>query len=109
LCKKRGIDTPKDKPLHSLVGEYVKVLKAEGLIESVMTERILKSSISVMEAFNRVRNEQSLAHDNEVLNYSESLLIFAHVTSSIQFIEAIEEANTETETSTTTSLDEITF
>ena len=90
LCAKRGIQSDREKPLHSLVGEYVKTLKNEGLIESEMTERILKSTISVMEAFNRVRNDQSYAHDNQVLNYNESLLIFGHVTSSIRFIEAIE-------------------
>jgi hypothetical protein len=95
LCAKRGIETDREKPLHSLVGTYVKTLKAKGLIESEMTERILKSTISVMEAFNRVRNDQSFAHDNEVLNYNESLLIFGHVTSSIRFIEAIEKRGTE--------------
>lgn len=90
LCSKRGITTGREKPLHSLVGEYVKALKREGLIESEITERILKSTISIMEAFNRVRNEQSFAHDNEVLNYEESLLIFGHVTNSIRFIETLE-------------------
>lgn len=90
LGTKRGIEIKREKPLHSLVGEYVKTLKNEGLIESEMTERILKSTISVMEAFNRVRNDQSFAHDNKVLNYNESLLIFGHVTNSIRFIEAIE-------------------
>jgi hypothetical protein len=107
LCDKRGIDTSKDKALHSLVGEYVKTLKAGGLIESEMTERILKSSISVMEAFNRVRNEQSLAHDNKVLNYNESLLIFGHVTSSIRFIEAIEKPCVETRVVTEDDFDDI--
>ena len=82
--------TPREKPLHSLVGEYVKALKNDGSIESQMTERILKSSISVMEAFNKVRNEQSFAHDNPILEYNESLLILSHVCSSIRFIEAIE-------------------
>jgi hypothetical protein len=76
LCGRHDIATGREKPLHSLVGEYVKSLKKEGAIKSEMTERILKSSISTMEAFNRVRNQQSLAHDNEVLNYDESLLIF---------------------------------
>lgn len=90
LCAERGIDGHKEKPLHSLVGEYVKALKNESAIESEMTERILKSTISVMEAFNRVRNDQSFAHDNQVLNYNESLLIFGHVTSSIRFIETLE-------------------
>jgi len=41
-----------------------------------MTERILKSSISILDAFNDVRNNKSLAHDNPVLNRNESLLIF---------------------------------
>jgi hypothetical protein len=54
----------------------VKCLKAEGRIDSEMTERILKSSISLLEAFNHVRNHQSFAHDNPVLNYEESRLIF---------------------------------
>jgi hypothetical protein len=90
LCKKHGIEITKDKPLHSLVGEYIKAIKSKGLIESEITERILKSTISIMEAFNRVRNNQSFAHDNKVLNYHESLLIFGHVTSSVRFVEAIE-------------------
>ena len=109
LCGKRGIDTSKDKPLHSLVAEYVKALRKEGLIESEMTERILKSSISVMEAFNRVRNEQSFAHDNKVLSYNESLLIFGHVTSSIRFIEAIEKPSAETPALAEDQFDDIPF
>jgi len=91
LCQKHGVTLLKEKPLHSLVGEYIKAIKAEGLIESEITERILKSTISVMEAFNKIRNDHSFAHDNEVLNYNESLLIFGHVTSSVRFIEAIEQ------------------
>lgn len=90
ICQKHGITTDKDKPLHSLMGEYIKRLKEKGHIKSEMTERILKSSISTLEAFNRVRNDQSFAHDNEVLNYDESLFIFNHVASAIRFIEAIE-------------------
>ena len=93
LCEKRGVTTERDKPLHSLVGEYIKRLKEAGDIESEMTERILKSSISILEAFNRVRNEQSFAHDNPILNYDESLLIFNHVASAIKFIESVERRN----------------
>lgn len=90
LCEKRGMDTGWDKPLHSIVGAYVKMLQAEGLIQSDVTERILKSTISVMEEFNRVRNDQSLAHDNELLNYDESMLIFGHVTNIVRFIKSLE-------------------
>lgn len=90
VCQRHGIKTEKDKPLHSLVGEYVKRLKTKCHIESDMTERILKSSISTLEAFGRVRNNQSFAHDNKILNYDESLLVFNHVASASRFIEAVE-------------------
>lgn len=90
LCQKRGISVERDKPLHSLIGEYVRYLKEQELIESEMTERILRSSISIMEAFNRVRNEQSFAHDNPILNYNESVLILNHVASTIRFLHTLE-------------------
>lgn len=95
LCNKYGISYDRNKPLHSLFGEYVKYLRQNGFIESQMTERILKSSISILESFNKVRNYQSLAHDNPILNYHESVLIFNNVSSAIKFIEAIEAEQSE--------------
>ena len=65
-------------------------MTAEGAIETQMTERILKSSIANLDAFNAVRNEHSFAHDNPILNYEESLLIFNNVMSAIRFIQALE-------------------
>ena len=93
LCNKHGIAFEKDTPLHSLFGGYIKHLNSSGLIESEMTSRVLKSSISVLEAFNKVRNNQSFAHDNSILNYNESLLIFNDISNLIKFIEAIEKQN----------------
>ncbi|MBT3347537.1 MAG: abortive infection family protein [Thiotrichales bacterium] len=107
LCTKHGVTVNKDKPLHSLVGEYIKAIKAKELIESEITERILKSTISVMEAFNKIRNHHSFAHDNDVLNYHESLLIYGHITSSIRFIETIEIAKEKSQEES--SLDDIPF
>lgn len=89
-CEPHGIEVNRDKPLHSVFGEYVRFLRDGGHLESAMTERILKSSISVLESFNDVRNNKSLAHDNPILNYEESLLIFNHVAASIRFIKALE-------------------
>ena len=94
-CDKYGISYDRDKALHSLFGEYVKYLIQNGFIKSQMTERILKSSISILESFNDVRNNQSLAHDNPILNYHESVLIFNNVSSAIKFIEAIEKERSE--------------
>jgi len=90
LCEQHGIAVTRDKPLHSLFGEYVKGLRRNGHLESEMTDRILKSSISALEAFNAVRNDQSLAHDNPILNYDESLLIFSHVANSVRFLKTLD-------------------
>lgn len=73
-----------------MFGEYVKYLKLNNLIESQMTERILRASISILEAFNDVRNNQSFAHDNPILNYHESILIFNNVSSAIRFLQSVE-------------------
>lgn len=91
LCELRGVEVNRDKALHSIFGELVKKLREAGQLEAAMTERILKSSISVLEAFNDVRNNQSLAHDNPILNYEEALLIFNHVAASIRLIKALED------------------
>jgi hypothetical protein len=97
LCDKHEISYDRNTPLHSLFGGYVKFLKQNSLIDSEMTERILKSSISIMESFNKVRNDQSFAHDNPILNYNESILIFNNVASSIRFIQSIEGNETTSE------------
>ncbi|MCY0389932.1 abortive infection family protein [Robbsia sp. Bb-Pol-6] len=90
LCEKRGIEVTRDKPLHSLMGEYVKHTKAAGHLESQMTERILKSAIANLEAMNTVRNEQSLAHDNPMLNHDEAVLIVSHVGGLVRFMKSLE-------------------
>jgi hypothetical protein len=90
LCENHDIEIKKEESLNALFGKYVKFIVANEKIESKMTERILKYSIHVIEAFNDIRNNRSFAHDNPILNYSESVLIFNNVTNSIKFIESIE-------------------
>jgi Abortive infection C-terminus len=90
----------RDKSLNAILGMYVKKLQELRLIESRMTELILKTSISVLEAFNDVRNNRSLAHDNVLLNREESLLIFNHVTTAIRFVWALEQSISKKEAAT---------
>ena len=54
LCTQHGVTATRDKPLHSLFGEYVKRLRDTGHVESEMAVRILKSSISMLEAIERI-------------------------------------------------------
>ncbi len=90
LCSRHGVAFDKETPLHSLFGSYVKVLHKNKLLESEMSERILKSSISVLDAFNDVRNNQSFAHDNPILNKNEAVLIFNGISNTLRFVESIE-------------------
>jgi hypothetical protein len=92
LCERHGAAVTRETPLHSLVGLYAKAARERGLIQSEMSDRIVRSSISVMEKFNDVRNEQSLAHPNTVLNFDEALLIYRHVAATIRFLGALERA-----------------
>jgi hypothetical protein len=92
--KKNGLDFKKEESLNALFGKYVKNLRLHNKIETDMSERILKSSISILDSFNSIRNDKSLAHDNTILNYHESVLIFNNIISLIEFINSLE-SNTE--------------
>jgi hypothetical protein len=90
LCDNHGLPHEKDEPINSLFGKYVKNLVTNKLIDSIMAEKILKFSINIIDAFNDVRNNKSFAHDNPILNYQESILIFNNISNTIKFIETIE-------------------
>ena len=91
LVQKRSGSMPlESSPLHSLMGAYTKALQS-GTSPTEMSLRILKSSISTLEAFNPIRNDQSLAHPNEVnIGQNEARLIFSYVIALVGFIEEVE-------------------
>lgn len=91
LCTKHQIELKKEESLNAIYGKYIKFLVSNDLLESKMSENILKYSINILESFNDIRNNKSLAHDNKILNYEESILIFNNVTNSLKFIESIEQ------------------
>jgi hypothetical protein len=110
LCETHQLSYTKEDPLHSLFGKYIKFLKSKGIPESIMGERILRSSISVIDAFNDVRNNNSFAHDNPLLSYQESVLIFNNIVNLIKYIEEIEKGlKEELNIKNPESLDELPF
>ena len=90
LCASHSVEVEKDEVVNALYGKYVKTIKAKGLIDSVMAEKILNFSFQVIQAFNDVRNNKSFAHDNPILNYDESVLIFSNITATVKFLQAME-------------------
>jgi hypothetical protein len=90
LCERRGVPTDRGKPLHSVFGEFVRRLHTDGHLQSRMVASILSSFHRPFDAFNDVRNNQSLAHDNALLNHEEAQLIFEHVTSALRFLRELD-------------------
>lgn len=89
-CDAHSIAFIKDEPLNAIFGKYAKWLEANHQLEAPMSLAIMKYSISLLEKFNSVRNDQSLAHANPLLNYNEAILIFNNITSLVRFIRFIE-------------------
>lgn len=91
LCKKYKLEYTKKDSLHSLLAKYRNFVVDCGVIKSNMTIQILKANTNILNNFNNVRNEESYAHDNVILNKSESKLICNHVTALLKFIDEIDE------------------
>ena len=91
LLNVRGIPCNQDEPLHSRFGKYRKCLEEEQELHE-FTSRALKSFISLLESFNDLRNDHSLAHDNEILKPVEARFIFSSVSAMLVMLRALESA-----------------
>lgn len=90
IRKHGGPECGKDDPLHSRVGKYVRLLQQHHNL-TPLSERIVKSSISVFEEMNPIRNNQSFAHDNETLvTMDEARFIFDSITAFLRFSKSID-------------------
>lgn len=90
LCNKYKLEYKKDDGLHTLLKKYRDFLEKSKIIQSTMTIQILKLNTNVLNNFNTVRNNESFAHDNIILNKTESKLICNHVISLLKFIDEID-------------------
>ena len=91
LLEVRGIQCDQDEPLHSRFGKYRKCLETEQNLHE-FTTRALKSFISLLESFNNLRNSNSLAHDNEILEPVEARFIFSSVSAMLVMLRGLESA-----------------
>lgn len=88
--KHGGGECSKDDALHARVAKYVKILREQQSL-NLISERIVKSSISVFEALNPVRNDRSFAHDNpDLVQMEEARFVFDSVTAFLRFSKAID-------------------
>ena len=89
LIEKHGGTCNRDDPLHSRMGKYIKLLEKSRQLRPI-SKRTVKSGISIFERFNDVRNNESFAHDNDIVDQAEARYIFDSITALLRFIKAIE-------------------
>lgn len=89
LLRVRGIEFGEDEPLHSRFGKYRKALAKEQNFHE-FTDRAIKTFISLFESFNDLRNNHSLAHDNEILRNYEARFIFSSINAMLVMLRTLE-------------------
>ena len=89
LLSLRDVDCDHRDALHARFGKYRKLILEEMELQ-VCSDLALKSAISIFQKFNDVRNNRSLAHDNEILAYAEARYVFDSITALLRFIRSIE-------------------
>ena len=88
LCSEHEIEYEDRDPLDHLVKRYSKFINKR--LESKFSKTILNQAGTNFKKFNDIRNNKSYAHDNEILNRAESLLIYRNIVAIYEFIKTIE-------------------
>lgn len=91
ICVLHNIEFDKKDRMDQLLKKYLKFLEDNYSFKSDMSKTILKQSISLLSEFNNVRNNKTYAHDNSILNFDESLLIYKSIVNTLEFISSIDD------------------
>lgn len=89
LLRTRGVECGDDEALHARFGKYRKELLKERDLNP-FTDRALKSTISLFESYNDIRNHHSFAHDSTILEPAEARYVFDTVSAILIFLRAVE-------------------
>ena len=94
LLKLRGEEERYSETLNARTGRYFNPMRRSGKVRSI-SEKIMKSTVETFELFNNVRNNESLAHDNVLIEPAEARFIFDGVVNLMRFLKTIEGRNFE--------------
>lgn len=89
LLSLRGESTNRNETLNGRAGRYFNPLRRDGRVQPI-TDKIMKSSVEIFELFNGIRNNASLAHDNELIQPAEARFIFESVANMLRFLKSVE-------------------
>lgn len=101
LCQKHGISTVDDRgnelPLQSLVGSLRRWYEENNYFESDFSIVAIRNTINIFDKFNAIRNDQSAAHPNTILNKAEAMFAVRIVSETLTFVDTIEHIKDEEE------------
>ena len=89
LLTERGEAISDMDPLNARAGRYLNPLRREAKTHPI-TDRIMRNTVDTFELLNGVRNNASLAHDNELMAVAEAQFVFESVIALLRFIRALE-------------------
>jgi hypothetical protein len=89
LLRENGQDVNDNDTLNGRVGRLFNPLRKAGKV-SAMSEKIMKGTVEAFEAFNKIRNDASLAHDNVLLSPAEARFVFDGVVNLLRFVKTLE-------------------
>jgi len=102
VCKKHGISIEDDRgnelPLHSLVGRLKNWYAENRYFDSAFSVIAIQNTINIFDKYNAIRNDQSAAHPNEMLNKAEAMYAVRIVAETLTFIDKIEHIKDEEKT-----------
>ena len=75
--------------LDGRAARYLNPLRQSGRVRPI-SDKIMKSTVQVFQEFNHVRNNESLAHDNKLVDPAEARFIFDAVVNMLRFLKSIE-------------------
>jgi hypothetical protein len=89
LLVQRGESISDKDTLNGRAGRYLNPLRREAKAHPI-TDRILRNTVETFELLNGVRNNASLAHDNELMAVAEAQFVFDSVIALLRFIRVAE-------------------
>jgi hypothetical protein len=89
LLALRGEVPQASETLNGRAGRYFNPLRRTGRVRPI-SEKIMKTTVETFELFNNIRNNESLAHDNILVEANEARFIFEGVVNLLRFVQSIE-------------------
>lgn len=94
ICLDKGIVVTDPKgiflPLHSLAGMLRKHYESSKEFQSEFTVLAIQNNIQLFDKFNNIRNNQSYAHDNQILSNIEADFVIKAMANILVFIDKVE-------------------